>query len=137
MKIDVTRNTRHRILLFLVVILGMTTNNIGVDCFQISNQHNSRAFQKKQQQQQQQNPLSSITTSSTALNAKNQNKKNVVNNKKSPPQEKEREENDAIGLLFLYMTPWKNPNAIFVYMLLIVYGLGKYSEAHSAASSTL
>jgi hypothetical protein len=80
---------------------------------------------------------STAATTTTALNAKDQ-KKNVVNKKSAAaPEAKEREKKDGIGLLFLYMIPWKNPNSIFVYMLLIVYGLGKYSEAHSAASSTL
>ena len=36
---------------------------------------------------------------------------------------------DPLQLLLLYMTPWKNPNSIFVYMLAILYALGKYSES--------
>lgn len=63
----------------------------------------------------------------------------VINNKKKkgavvePP---EKEKVGGIGLFFLYMTPWKNPNSIFVYMLLTLYFLGKYSEAHSVATSS-
>ena len=36
----------------------------------------------------------------------------------------------ALGMVLLYLTPWRNPNSIFVYMFLVLYGLGKYSEAH-------
>jgi hypothetical protein len=52
---------------------------------------------------------------------------------KKKPEEPEREKNDGLSLFLLYMTPWKNPNSIFVYMLLLLYVLGKSSEAHSAA----
>jgi hypothetical protein len=62
-------------------------------------------------------------TSSIALHAKKQ---------PSTP-EPEREKTDGLGLFFLYMTPWKNPNSIFVYMLAGLYFLGKYSQAQSAA----
>ena len=34
------------------------------------------------------------------------------------------------GLFLVYMTPWKNPNSIFVYLFLTLYLLGEYSEAH-------
>jgi hypothetical protein len=40
-----------------------------------------------------------------------------------------------LGLLLVYMTPWKNPNSIFVYMFAVVYGLGKYSESMMAAQA--
>jgi hypothetical protein len=33
-------------------------------------------------------------------------------------------------LFLAFMTPWRNPNSLFVYMLIILYTLGKYSEAH-------
>jgi len=57
------------------------------------------------------------------LSAKNQNKG------ASPPQPREREKiTDPLQLVLLYMTPWKNPNSIFVYMLLVVYVLGKLNE---------
>jgi hypothetical protein len=52
---------------------------------------------------------------------------------KKNPVEPEREKSDALGLLLLYMTPWRNPNSIFVYMLLLLYALGKFSEVQSAA----
>jgi len=38
---------------------------------------------------------------------------------------------DPLELLLLYMTPWKNPNSIFVYMIIILFLLGKYSEANN------
>lgn len=34
------------------------------------------------------------------------------------------------SLVLTYMTPWKNPNSIFVYLFLTLYLLGEYSEAH-------
>lgn len=40
----------------------------------------------------------------------------------------------GISLLILYMTPWRNPNSLFVYLFLTVYLLGKYSETHSLAN---
>jgi hypothetical protein len=52
---------------------------------------------------------------------------------KKNPAEPEREKGDVIGLLLLYMTPWRNPNSIFVYMLLLLYVLGSISESQSAA----
>lgn len=47
---------------------------------------------------------------------------------KSMPDQKKKNEWD-LGLLLVFMTPWRNPNSIFVYMFLILYGLGKMSEA--------
>lgn len=35
---------------------------------------------------------------------------------------------DPVELLKLYMTPWRNPNSIFVYFLFILIALGKYNE---------
>jgi hypothetical protein len=71
--------------------------------------------------------------SPTALNVVNGNDKKKKESAASGPQEKEKV--GGMGLFLLYMTPWKNPNSIFVYMLVTLYALGKYSEAHSAASS--
>jgi hypothetical protein len=51
---------------------------------------------------------------------------------KKKPVEPEREKNDALGLFLLFMTPWRNPNSIFVYMLLLLYALGKINEAQSS-----
>lgn len=62
-------------------------------------------------------------TATTMLQAKN--------NPVEP--EPERQKKDGLWLFLLYMTPWKNPNSIFVYMLMVLYFLGKYSEAQSAA----
>ena len=39
---------------------------------------------------------------------------------------------NPVELVLLYMTPWKNPNSIFVYLFLAVFLLGKYSESQSA-----
>jgi hypothetical protein len=85
---------------------------------------------------------SSSTTALDAINTnKNNNKKNKASSSsssgvaKEPKQEKEKV--GGIGLLILYMTPWKNPNSIFVYMLLTLYFLGKYSEARSLAAASI
>ncbi|KAL3941122.1 MAG: hypothetical protein SGBAC_004461 [Bacillariaceae sp.] len=44
------------------------------------------------------------------------------------PEEKEK--TPPLKLFITYMTPWLNPNSIFVYMFAVVIALGKYSEAH-------
>mmetsp|Transcript_17802 Transcript_17802/g.43961 ORF Transcript_17802/g.43961 Transcript_17802/m.43961 type:complete len:121 (+) Transcript_17802:1460-1822(+) len=55
--------------------------------------------------------------------------------KKKEPAKKpeEKEQTPPLKLLIAYMTPWRNPNSIFVYLFLLVYILGSYSEAKSAA----
>ena len=58
------------------------------------------------------------------------NLKNKSNNPE--PEDGKRKQGWDFSLLFTYMTPWKNPNSIFVYMLLTLYCLGKYSEMKSA-----
>ena len=57
---------------------------------------------------------------------------NTKNNKKKipVPEKIEKESPTGIALLFAYMTPWRNPNSIFVYMFGLLYALGKYSESH-------
>ncbi|CAJ1947905.1 unnamed protein product [Cylindrotheca closterium] len=45
----------------------------------------------------------------------------------------EKEKTPPLTLFISYMTPWRNPNSIFLYMFLVVYLLGSYSEAKSAA----
>jgi hypothetical protein len=67
--------------------------------------------------------LKSFVTSSTKLAAKK-------TGKRKEEDDKVKQEWDA-SLLIQYMTPWKNPNSIFVYMIGLLYLLGKYSEAHS------
>ena len=58
------------------------------------------------------------------------NLKNKSNNPE--PEDGKRKQGWDFSLLFTYMTPWKNPNSIFVYMLLTLYCLGKYSEMKAA-----
>jgi hypothetical protein len=36
---------------------------------------------------------------------------------------------DPLELFILFMTPWKNPNSIFIYMLLIINILGRMQES--------
>lgn len=49
--------------------------------------------------------------------------------KVSANEEEERVKKSPLELVLVYMTPWRNPNSIFVYMFMILYALGKYSEA--------
>ena len=52
---------------------------------------------------------------------------------KKPSSDKKETQAWDLNLLILFMTPWKNPNSIFVYMLGLLYVLGTISEARSAA----
>ena len=54
------------------------------------------------------------------------------NKKSNETKDKRGKIENPVELVLLYMTPWKNPNSIFVYLFAIVYVLGKYSESHSA-----
>jgi hypothetical protein len=64
------------------------------------------------------------SSSMTMLSAKK-----MGNKKKTEEDDKIKQEWDA-ALLIQFMTPWKNPNSIFVYMIGLLYLLGKYSESH-------
>jgi hypothetical protein len=55
--------------------------------------------------------------------------KGVEKKKTAVPQEKQAVTSNT-DLFFLFMNPLRNPNSIFVYMLLILYALGTYSESH-------
>ena len=66
----------------------------------------------------------SIETALFQAKPKNSKKQIVA----KEPAEKEKQ--TGISLLFTYMTPWRNPNSIFVYMFGLLYALGKYSESH-------
>jgi hypothetical protein len=48
--------------------------------------------------------------------------------KKDAKSEKSAQKWD-VGLLLVYMTPWKNPNSVFVYLFAALYILGSISEA--------
>jgi hypothetical protein len=50
--------------------------------------------------------------------------------KKEEKKTETRQVTDPLELLILYATPWRNPNSIFVYLFVVLYVLGKYSEAH-------
>ncbi len=56
---------------------------------------------------------------------------------KKGEEEPVREKNNGLELVILYMTPWRNPNSIFVYLFGALYFLGKYSEAQLAAGNPL
>jgi hypothetical protein len=48
--------------------------------------------------------------------------------------QEEKEQPRGLGLVLLFMTPWRNPNSIFVYMFGILYVLGKYGEMKSSGA---
>lgn len=54
--------------------------------------------------------------------------------KKKPSKIEPPPKVDGLSMFLAYATPWRNPNSIFVYLILIVYLLGTYSEAQSAAA---
>ena len=70
--------------------------------------------------------LSTPSSSLVVLDAK---KKKIVEEKQ------EMVKTNGFEKVLLFMTPWRNPNSIFVYMFATVYFLGKYSEAQSIAAS--
>jgi hypothetical protein len=64
-----------------------------------------------------------VTQSTTSLSLR----------KKNTPEIKKEDVRKQVWdwkLVLVYMTPWKNPNSIFVYMFALLYALGKYSESH-------
>jgi acyl-coenzyme A synthetase/AMP-(fatty) acid ligase len=53
----------------------------------------------------------------------------LASKKKGPDDKKpEKEKVSGLDLVLLYMTPWKNPNSIFVYFILIINILAKIKE---------
>jgi hypothetical protein len=74
---------------------------------------------------------SSSRPSTTALFVGKQDKK-PTDSKVDPSTEI-----DGFRMFLAYATPWRNPNSIFVYLFLIIFLLGKYSEAKSAAGGAL
>lgn len=68
--------------------------------------------------------------STSTISLKASNKKN----RKVEAKDETIQQKWNFSLFLVYMTPWRNPNSIFVYMFLILYCLGKYSESMSAAA---
>ena len=52
---------------------------------------------------------------------------------KSKTKEPVQQKIDPLQLFIVYMTPWRNPNSISVYLMGGLYVLGKISEARHAA----
>lgn len=71
-----------------------------------------------------------VATAGTSLHAikklKNSNNKNE---KRKSAASKREQVTDPWELFIAYATPWRNPNSIFVYMLLTLYILGSITEA--------
>ena len=57
--------------------------------------------------------------------------------KKKEEEPVREKQTNPVELIITYMTPWRNPNSIFVYLFLGVYLLGKYSEATLQNGGTL
>jgi hypothetical protein len=70
-------------------------------------------------------PPPQVGRTTTAITTALQAKKDL---NKDDPVKKEMEWD--FGLVLLFMNPLRNPNSIFVYMFLILFVLGKYSETH-------
>jgi len=75
-------------------------------------------------------PLGTSTIfTTTALQAIQKKKTNNDSKTKKKPTSKKESVTDSLQLLLAYATPWRNPNSIFVYMLLTLYILGSIEEA--------
>ena len=126
----------RRMLLPILCILLISICKI--ESFEVARQVKS-PFQQQQQQQQQRpsSTFSVLTCTSQKLPVQSSSCSLIVldaKKKKIVEEEEEREQPRGLGLVLLFMTPWRNPNSIFVYMLLIVYGLGKYSELKASGA---
>mmetsp|Transcript_29511 Transcript_29511/g.34211 ORF Transcript_29511/g.34211 Transcript_29511/m.34211 type:complete len:133 (-) Transcript_29511:149-547(-) len=80
-------------------------------------------------------PAFKSTRGTTLFQAKPKINKNTSaaaasNKKKNVKKVEEKESPKGLSLVLVYMTPWRNPNSIFVYMFGLLYALGKYSESH-------
>ena len=99
--------------------------------FHSNHHHHHQYLTNNSQHQNRLSPSSSSSPSSSTsslivLDAKK---------KKTVEEEPVREKKNAFELVLVYMTPWRNPNSIFVYMFTALYFLGKYSEAQSIAKA--
>ena len=126
----------RRMLLPILCILLISICKI--ESFEVARQVKS-PFQQQQQQQQQRpsSTFSVLTCTSQKLLVQSSSCSLIVldaKKKKIVEEEEEREQPRGLGLVLLFMTPWRNPNSIFVYMLVIVYGLGKYSELKASGA---
>ena len=126
----------RRMLLPILCILLISICKI--ESFEVARQVKS-PFQQQQQQQQQRpsSTFSVLTCTSPKLPVQSSSCSLIVldaKKKKIVEEEEEREQPRGLGLVLLFMTPWRNPNSIFVYMLVIVYGLGKYSELKASGA---
>jgi hypothetical protein len=70
-------------------------------------------------------PTKLTSTALPAIPKKTTNSKT----KKTPAAAKKEPVTDPLQLFLAYATPWRNPNSIFVYMLLTLYILGSIEEA--------
>ena len=84
--------------------------------------------------QQKTMPVDSASSSSTSLFQAKKVPSTVIKTKGKKTlkskKEPEKEKQNGLSLVLTYMTPWRNPNSIFVYMFGLLYALGKYSESH-------
>ena len=121
----------RRMLLPILCILLISICKI--ESFEVARQVKS-PFQ--QQQQRPSSTFSVLTCTSQKLLVQSSSCSLIVLDakKKKIVEEEEREQPRGLGLVLLFMTPWRNPNSIFVYMLLIVYGLGTYSELKASGA---
>ena len=125
--------SRHMLLPILCILLISICK---IESFEVARQVKS-PFQQQQQQQRPSSTFSVLTCTSQKLLVQSSSCSLIVldaKKKKIVEEEEEREQPRGLGLVLLFMTPWRNPNSIFVYMLVIVYGLGKYSELKASGA---
>lgn len=137
----------RRILLPLLCILIISIYRI--ESFDIARQVRSPPYKiaQQRQHQHQQQPSSSTSVISTCTSQKlivqsssfslivlDAKKKKKISSSVEEEEEREREQPRGLGLVLLFMTPWRNPNSIFVYMFGILYVLGKYGEMKSSGA---
>lgn len=79
-------------------------------------------------------PRLSNRTSTKDIQSLSAKKSNQPNDKEKTGNETKKKL-DPLELFILFMTPWRNPNSIFIYMLIILNILGKMNE--SAPTTTL
>ena len=72
------------------------------------------------------NPFNDVNAQETTsvLTAKKPNKKSG-----GGAEEEKKQVVDPLELFILFMTPWRNPNSIFLYMLIIINILGRMQES--------
>lgn len=76
-----------------------------------------------------QRPSRVVVKTRTSLHAIKKDSSNKTKKQNSTEKTAKKKVNDPLELFLAYATPWRNPNSIFVYMLLTLYILGSITES--------